>query len=87
MSQRCFDDMMSILKDVLPENNKFSSNFYQGKRLVQGLGIEYRKFDVCPNFCMLYYKENEGKDVCDECKLPRYESAKPNKKKGCSKRY
>ena len=82
ISQRCFDGLMGILKDVLPENDKFPSNFYQSKKLVQGLGMKYDKIDACVNHCMLYYKETELKEACDTCKEPRYEPAKkPNQKK------
>jgi Transposase-associated domain len=83
MSQKCFNGMMEIFKSVLPKSNKLPENFYQVKRLVQGLVMDYEKIDVCPNFCMLYYKDRANKDRCDECKEERYEppSHKNSKKR------
>jgi hypothetical protein len=57
MSQAAFDDMMDLWKSTLPSNDEMPKNFYEAKRLVDGLGMEHQKIDVCPNFCMLYYKK------------------------------
>ena len=31
LSQRCFDDMMGLIKSVLPPSEKLPANFYQAK--------------------------------------------------------
>jgi Transposase family tnp2 len=80
MSQRCFNGMITLIKSMLPNGDKLPENFYQAKRLVRGLGMEYQKIDVCPNFCTLYYKSHKDNIVCDECKEPRYEPCTINKK-------
>jgi hypothetical protein len=78
MSQACFDGMMSLIKSMLPENNNLPENFYQSKRMVKTLGMAYKRIDVCPKFCMLYYKENINKTKCDVCKEERYEQSVAN---------
>lgn len=34
--------------------------------------MPYEKIHVCPNNCMLYYKDNKHKEKCDFCDTPRY---------------
>ena len=50
-----------------------SEDFYRSKKLLEGLGMQYVKIDVCYNNCMLYWKDNEHKDKCDLCDTSRYE--------------
>jgi len=65
---------------MLPTGEKLPGDFYQAKKLVRGLSMEYKKIDACPNNCMLYYKsEDLLKDKCDICGEPRYKTP-PNKK-------
>jgi hypothetical protein len=80
MSQKCFNGMIKIIKSVLPKSEKILENFYQVKRLVQGLFMDYEKMDVCPNFCMLYYKDCMHKERCDECGEEKYEPPSYNSK-------
>ena len=81
LSQACFDGMMGLIKSTLPSSEEMPENFYQAKRLVEGLGMEHQKIDVCPNFCMLYYNTaNKNKTQCDVCGEPRYKPPGPNKK-------
>jgi len=80
LSQRCFDDMLGLMKSTLPCGEEMPENFYQAKRLVKELGMDHEKIDVCPNFCMLYYKgANKKKTQCDVCGEPRYKPTGPNK--------
>ncbi|XP_078158220.1 uncharacterized protein LOC144553916 [Carex rostrata] len=71
-SQRGFDDMLQLMKNTLPCGEQMPENFYQAKRLVDELGMDHEKIDVCPNFCMLYYKANKDKTECDVCHESRY---------------
>ena len=80
LSQRCFDGIMANMRSSLPKTAKMPENFYQAKKMVKPLMMPSRKYDVCPNFCMLYYKDRENKDRCDECNEPRYETVSHNQK-------
>jgi hypothetical protein len=81
MTEDNFNRMMSIIKSMLPVGEKLPRDFYQAKKLVRGVSMEYKKIDVCPNNCMLYYKGEELlKDKCDICGEPRYKT--PPTKKG-----
>ena len=73
MSIAHFDDTLKIIHELLPPESNLSEDFYQSKKLLEGLGMPYVKIDVCKNNCMLYYKDNKHKEKCDFCGTSRYE--------------
>ena len=79
LSQKCYDGMMGLIKSMLPPSSQMPDNFYQSKRLIEGLGMKHVKIDVCPNFCMIYYNAtNKDKTSCDVCGESRYKPPGPN---------
>ncbi|KAG8377290.1 hypothetical protein BUALT_Bualt08G0013900 [Buddleja alternifolia] len=72
---------MSIMKDILPEEEKWPRSFYETKKELSKLGLAYEKIDACINKCMLYYKENKHKEECVVCHHPRYKPVKPGARK------
>ena len=54
MSQRKFDDIAQLIKEVAPDENRVTENFYSAKRLVRGLGLPVEKIHCCNNGCMLF---------------------------------
>lgn len=73
MSIGHFEANLELIHELLPPESKLPKDFYQSKKLFEGLGMAYVKIDVCYNNCMLYYKDNKDKDKCDVCGLSRYE--------------
>ena len=71
--QIAFDEFASILKSVLPSQNKMSGSFYDAKKLMKKLGMGVEKILVCQNECMLYYKETRHLQECMHCRTLRYE--------------
>ena len=47
MSQREFDDIAQLIKEVVPNDNLVIENFYNAKRLVGGLGLPIEKIHRC----------------------------------------
>ena len=39
---------------------------------MRSLGLGYEKYDVCSNYCMLYYRADAMKINCDFCRSSRY---------------
>ncbi|XP_038987986.1 uncharacterized protein LOC120112507 [Phoenix dactylifera] len=72
MSISYYDRIMKIVKNMLPESEKLPSDFYQSKKMLRKLGLEYTSIDVCENNCMLFYKETENLIECTICGHPRY---------------
>ena len=56
-SESCFDHIFSIVKNMLPEDKKLTSNFYRMKKMVVKLGLGYEKINICVNNSILYYKK------------------------------
>jgi hypothetical protein len=44
------------------------------------LGLGYEKYDMCPNYCMLYYRADTMKINCDFCGSSRYKPRNPTSK-------
>lgn len=82
MSQSCYNQVVAAAKRGMPSDNCMVGSFYETTKLVKKLGLSYEKIDACKNQCMLFYKENESKTVCDFCKASRY---KPDRR-GSAKR-
>ena len=55
MSQRDFDDIAQLIKEVVPNKNLVIESFYSAKRLVRGLGLPVEKIHCCNNGCMLFW--------------------------------
>jgi hypothetical protein len=56
-SNNCYKELLNLISDVLPENHNMPKDMYQSKKLLLGLGMDYKKIDVCDNNCMLFWKE------------------------------
>ena len=52
-----------LLKDVF-NHVKIPKSFYETKKIINKLGLNYIKIDACPNDCMLYWNEDESKESC-----------------------
>jgi hypothetical protein len=50
----CYNEVLNLIGDDLPNPNKLPNDMYHSKKLVKGLGMDYVKIDVCQNSCMLF---------------------------------
>ncbi|XP_057746393.1 uncharacterized protein LOC130965647 [Arachis stenosperma] len=72
---RVSDKAMSMILDLLRdafEQAKLPSTFYEAKKTIRKLGIEYKKVDACPNDCMLYRGDDEDATKCKQCGTSRW---------------
>ncbi|XP_074300759.1 uncharacterized protein LOC141632075 [Silene latifolia] len=58
-SDKSFNDLLELVKDVLPEDNVLPNRTYEAKKILRGIGMKYEKIHACPNDCILYRKEYE----------------------------
>jgi hypothetical protein len=79
MSIAEYDDIVGIIHELLPLDSNLPNDFYQSRKLLQGLGMPYVKIDVCYNNCMLFYKDDASKEICDVCGANRYEEGRRTK--------
>jgi len=67
-----FTMLLDILRKALPcGNESIPKSYYEAKKIVTMLGLDYVKIDICPNDCILYYKGYKDIEVCPKCKVSR----------------
>jgi hypothetical protein len=49
-----FNELLDVLAKAFPEGNKVKVNTYRAKKLIRPVAMKLKKFDVCPNQCILY---------------------------------
>jgi hypothetical protein len=53
-SNNWYKELLKLFSDVLLANHKVPRDMYQSKKLLNGLGMDYEKIDVCQDNCMLF---------------------------------
>jgi hypothetical protein len=64
--------ILNLIGDILPANHKMPKDVYQSRKLLSGLGMDYKKIDVCPNNCMLFWKNNIDLKKCRKYQESRF---------------
>jgi hypothetical protein len=72
MSDGATEEVLSLLKELLPEGNNLPSSYHEMKNTIRDIGMDYVKYDVCINNCMLFWKEHERLEKCVICGAGRY---------------
>ncbi|XP_028804063.1 uncharacterized protein LOC114759139 [Neltuma alba] len=78
-SNKSMDALLALLKDVLPEGALVPNSFYEAKKIIRDLGLDYNKIDACGNDCILYWGEHANEESCPKCKMSRW---KLNRQRG-----
>jgi hypothetical protein len=60
-----YGNTLGIIHELLPPDSKLPNDFYQFRKLLEGLSMPYIKIVVCYNNCILFYKDNKNTDECD----------------------
>jgi hypothetical protein len=68
------DELLKLLRELLPENNTLPRSHYKARKYLSKLGMTYNSIDACRNGCCLFRKELEDARECPICKVPRYTS-------------
>jgi ferredoxin-like protein FixX len=71
-SNNCYNDLMKLINDILLKPHKVTKDMYQSKKMMSTLGLKYEKIDVCPDNCMLFWKEYANEKKCLECGQSRF---------------
>ncbi|XP_021771721.1 uncharacterized protein LOC110735847 [Chenopodium quinoa] len=70
-SNSSFDGLMKLQCVAFPFA-KLPTSFHHVKKMVKNLGLNYKRIDVYPNDCMLYWKERANDKSCHVCKASRW---------------
>ncbi|XP_019258754.1 PREDICTED: uncharacterized protein LOC109236969 [Nicotiana attenuata] len=69
--------ILDLLRDAF-EDAKLPPSFYEAKKTISKLGLDYTKIPACPNNCMLYWEGDSELEACKHCGTSKWN---PNKKK------
>ncbi|XP_061371520.1 uncharacterized protein LOC133314095 [Gastrolobium bilobum] len=74
MTNKAVTMILELLQDAF-ENAKLPTSFYEAKKTISKLGLDYEKIHACPNNCMLYWgMDDENMQSCKVCKMSRWKS-------------
>ncbi|XP_020885189.1 uncharacterized protein LOC110229414 [Arabidopsis lyrata subsp. lyrata] len=76
MSENFFDQLLTIVHDMLPEDNVLPTSTYGMKKFLKIFGFGYDVIHACKNDCILYRKEYENMVSCPRCNASRWERDK-----------
>ncbi|CAI8589347.1 unnamed protein product [Vicia faba] len=83
LSEKAMTMILKLIKYAFEYAN-IPSSFYEAKKSITKLGLNYVKIPACPNGCMLYWGEDEEKETCKNCNTSKWktnEDVSVNKKK------
>ncbi|CAN0899524.1 hypothetical protein LINGRAHAP2_LOCUS20324 [Linum grandiflorum] len=72
-SNKSFDMLLKLLKDIFPEDNLAPKSYYDAKSMLRNLGLGCITIHACRYDCALYWRENELLQACPVCKTSRWE--------------
>jgi len=71
-SDKSFTELLSLLKDMLPQDNVLPCRMHEAKKMLSSIGMSYEKIHACPNDCILFQNEYAPLDKCPKCRALRY---------------
>ncbi|XP_075084789.1 uncharacterized protein LOC142168035 [Nicotiana tabacum] len=80
LSDKAMTMILDLLRDAF-EDAKLPLSFYEAKKTISKLGLDYTKIPACPNNCMLYWEGDSELEACKHCGTSKWN---PNKKKKAS---
>ncbi|CAM8907761.1 unnamed protein product [Rhodiola kirilowii] len=72
LSDKGFDKMLKITKEILPHDNIYPGSYKDVKKVLKSIGLGYETIHACEHGCILYYKEFQDHVICPVCGEPRY---------------
>ncbi|XP_052203050.1 uncharacterized protein LOC127808514 [Diospyros lotus] len=75
LSNKAMSMILELLKDAF-EHAEIPDSFYEVKKLITKLGLNYSQIHACPNDCMLYWGEDESRETCKVCNTSRWKQSR-----------
>lgn len=67
-----FTELLKLLGDVLPQNNKLPTSTYEAKKILCPMVYGCEKIHERPNDCVLFQNEYKDLHTCPKCGASRY---------------
>ena len=71
-SDKSFNMLIELLKDALPIGETLPGSYYEAKKIVRDLGLDYVKIHACVYDCALFWKAFQDLDTCPKCNTSRW---------------
>jgi len=71
-TDKSFTELLSLLKEMLPQDNVLPCRMYEAKKMLSAISMSYEKIHACPNDCILFQNEYAALDKCPKCRALRY---------------
>lgn len=71
-SQESFTSLLGFLSAALPPEANLPKTYYEARKIIRELGLDYKKIHACPKDCILFRGEHAKKDVCPVCESSRW---------------
>ena len=75
ISDKGFTMILDLLRDAF-QNAKLPNSFYEAKKMITKLSLDYTKIDACPSDCMLYWGADVDLENCKFCHTSRWKATK-----------
>jgi hypothetical protein len=72
LSDSGFEQLLKMMKNMLPKDNELPRSTYEAKKVVCPIGLEVQKIHACPNDYILYRGDYENLNECPICTALRY---------------
>ncbi|KAH9803018.1 hypothetical protein KPL71_001620 [Citrus sinensis] len=72
ISDKGFDELLQIVRDILPSENTLPESLYSTKKLLKTFDLGYEKIHSCINDCCLFRKELGNAHMCPKCGASRW---------------
>ena len=76
MSNVCFEEVLQLFKDTLPDGQTLPKNLHATKQYIKSVGLGYDCYDACFNDCIIFRGEYLNASVCPVCNTSRWKSEK-----------
>jgi hypothetical protein len=77
-SQESFSALLGLLSAALLSEANLPKTYYEAKKIIRSLGLDYMKIHACPKDCMLFRGDYAKKDFCHVCESSRWKVDKKN---------
>ncbi|KAG8365720.1 hypothetical protein BUALT_Bualt17G0001300 [Buddleja alternifolia] len=71
-TNKSFNMMIGLLREAFPEGVQLPKSWYDAKKILKELGMNYEKYDPCQNDCMLFWGPDDWRTECKTCHQPRW---------------
>ena len=71
-SDKSFTSLLKVVQGMLLEENTLPKNYYEVKKILCLMEMEYQKIHVCLNNCILYRDKFEEMHKCPMCGVSQY---------------